>query len=387
MKISFFLFLSLFEPFLQSEYKLSNVDSKNYIEYNETFFSFLKKDNTMTLYHMPWCSHCKKALPLFEEASRYEIAKDFTFISVNCKTNSILCEDIDKYPTIKTVYHKKEILYEPGSDVKNILDFISKIKFNHFTNEEDSNILIEYRRESEIKKCIENDIHLNMFLTYNTKATTSNERIIIKLNESYSKVFEYKDNCRDVKNFIELYQYYPMKQLDTNYMNKIKFHKKENVIFFLTFKQYIANKDYLNELYLNYFNISIVFTYILTDNQNNNDNGVNYLINHFRPVKEKINFLIFKHNANDTFSFVTIENINTVKDYIDNKIKIKFFTGDVVHDFFYRIGISDKITLKNFKQFLLYAIVFLILLLLVLNFTIKDDDNDIVLQTGKVKQA
>ena len=131
----------------------------------------------------------------------------------------------------------------------------------------------------------------------------------------------------------------------------------------------------MNNLYSKYLNNSnIVFSYVLIDNQSGNDDTVTKMINYFKPEPKIFpNFLIFDHK-NEKFSFIS-ENNGNIEKYINNEIKIKYYTGDIIQDFFIRIGITNKITTQVFKKILLFLIIFLLFLLVILHFIFRDTDD------------
>lgn len=394
MKQSIWLlvFVLVFQISKQEEYELSSNPNDNYKEYNSTINNdTVKFDNVIEFYHMPWCKYCKKTLPLFKETSMYAIASDFLFISINCKENRNKCKNIRKYPTLKVIYHNKAIPYEVGGDPKNILNFLQKLKEPPFKTEKEKNenhITIQVNtNENNIKNCFYSNPYLNLFGPYELdEIKNKTGKIFVKFNNESSLEMNIVRNtsCTEIKEFINKIKYYPLKKMDGNYMNIVSYHNKTNILFFITIKQFIQYKTYLNNLYSKYLNNNnIVFSYVLTDNQSGNDDTVTKLIKYFKPDQNIFpNFLIFDHK-NEKFSFISENNCNIEK-YINNEIKIKYYTGDVIQDFFIRVGITNKITTEIFKKMLLFLIIFLLVLLVVLNFIFRDtEDNENPLEKKK----
>ena len=387
------VFILLFQITKQEEYELSSNPIDNYIEYNSTVNNDnIKYGNVVEFYHMPWCKFCKKSLPLFKETSMYEIASDFLFISINCKENRNKCKNIRKYPTLKVIYQNKTIPYEVGGDPKNILNFIQKLKHFPIITQKEKNenyITIQVNANDNIvKNCFNANPYLNLFGPYELhEIINKTGKIFVKLNnESSLEMNLYKNtSCSQIEEFINKIKYYPLKKLDGNYMNIVSYHNKTNILFFITIKQFIQYKTYLNNLYSKYLNNSnIVFSYVLIDNQSGNDDTVTKMINYFKPEPKIFpNFLIFDHK-NEKFSFIS-ENNGNIEKYINNEIKIKYYTGDIIQDFFIRIGITNKITTQVFKKILLFLIIFLLFLLVILHFIFRDtnDTNENPLEKEK----
>ncbi len=103
-------------------------------------------------------SNSKHFLPVFDEASEYELTKNINFFKINCQNKSV-CNyfNINRYPTIK-VYHKgKELEEEPGRDVEGLLQFVHKLS---------SPSMIQINSEEELKKFNENHLEGSYVMIY-----------------------------------------------------------------------------------------------------------------------------------------------------------------------------------------------------------------------------
>ena len=347
-------------------------------------------NNIMYFYYIPSCPHCKTALPLFHQASKYEIASSFMFITINCKHSKHFCKssNITSYPTITVYYNNTYINAEPSTDIRNILTFISKLTSSPFKNITSSSFnkvsypFITTSPLNQIQQCIVNSpsyYELNMFYEYNLIHTNAinNESISIQVNPQTIYIEKYNNNCEQIISFLHKHKYSTIKQIDSNYLNLLRTNHKMVLILFLTLPQ--VNTYYNNITTIALMNNHIVFSYVIM-NDMHNDKGIEYLIKYFNVKEHKVpSFVIYDFNKNE-YAFISgkeMLNINDIhyKINITSINNIKFYTGEPIHDFFYRLGFGKGvITKKVFQGIILSLIIFFVLLLLFLTLCCHDND-------------
>ena len=94
----------------------------NYVKNNEYVIS---------IFHADWCGHCKRFLPVFNEASKYKIiSKNWKLLKIPCTKYPLICNafSIDGYPTIKIYKDSQELKgVSPPRDLEHFFEFLIKI--------------------------------------------------------------------------------------------------------------------------------------------------------------------------------------------------------------------------------------------------------------------
>ena len=70
----------------------------------DTFKDFVSEHNlVLAEFFAPWCGHCKKLAPEYEEAATTLKDKNVPLVKVDCTAEADLCKDygVEGYPTIK----------------------------------------------------------------------------------------------------------------------------------------------------------------------------------------------------------------------------------------------------------------------------------------------
>ena len=358
-------------------FQLSQYDNNNLInDLNTSNIHNISSmyDNIMYFYYIPSCPHCKTALPLFQQASKYQIASSFLFVTINCKHSKHFCKtsNITSFPTITVYYNNTYINAEPSTDIRNILTFISKLTSSPFKNitsfpttfNKAIHPLITTSPLNQIQQCIVNSssyYELNMFYEYALiyTNTINNESISIQVNPQTIYTEKYVNNCEQIISFLHTHKYSTLRQIDSNYLNLIRTNHKMVLILFLTLPQ--VNMYYNNITNIALMNKHIVFSYVIM-NDIYNDKGIEYLIKYFNVKEHEVpSFVIYDFNKNE-YAFISGKDMLSITD-LQYKINItsinhiKFYTGEPIHDFFYKIGFGKGVINKRVFQTVILSLI------------------------------
>ena len=316
----------------------------------------LNNKYVIAIFHADWCGHCKRFLPVFNQASKYPIiANTWKLLKISCSKYEKICDsfNIEGYPTIKVFKNSQEIkgIFVPR-DKENFLEFLIKmsneplIYINNTIQEFYDNYgtfspLIKYNKnKTEFISCIKNLAYNKEFLSeYYFGLIPDKEDKIIFNYDNNNVIFNYKGNCDEIKIFLRNNKYPLISEANFNIMRKMN---RDNIryicIIFYNYNNDIINKFVENE----YKNISkenreIVFTYSLF-------NAKNEVAKYFQVVLNKeTEFQIFiydffkerfyKHQIYD----INIISLDNVKDdiikLIKNMDKISFTSINKINDF------------------------------------------------------
>ncbi|CAK8672303.1 unnamed protein product [Clavelina lepadiformis] len=92
--------------------------------------SIRKKKHALVMFYAPWCGHCKKAKPEYQNAaSQFAEDKKVLFAAVDCTKSSEVCGnyDVKGYPTFYYLsYGKNAMKYQGGREEPNFVDFMTE---------------------------------------------------------------------------------------------------------------------------------------------------------------------------------------------------------------------------------------------------------------------
>jgi len=129
------------QPYLLAQYFLLAVFAKaeeakgNVVSINsKDVFEQLVNSNDLSMikFYAPWCGHCQKLAPVYEEAAGVIKSKleKVTLAEIDCteENNKAVCEEqkIQGYPTLKVFHNGNEIPYEGARQSDAIVKFLTK---------------------------------------------------------------------------------------------------------------------------------------------------------------------------------------------------------------------------------------------------------------------
>jgi len=296
----------------------------------------------IAIFHADWCGHCKRFLPVFDEASKYKIISNtWKLLKIPCSKYNSLCEafHIEGYPTVKVFINSKEMnKVSPPRDREHFLEYLIKVsseplininnKQNFFNNYGTFSPLVEYNKnKDEFITCIKTLANSYEFLSeyyfgINTITNEQDEKIIFDFDNN-NVIFNYKGNCDEVKKFLRNNKYPLISEASFNLMRKINRDRMRQILILF----YNSNNDIINKFIENEYkkisrdNREIVFAYSYINK--NKD-----LADYFKiEINKETEFEIFIYDFSKEKFYrhkildINIINIDQTKDEIINLIK------------------------------------------------------------------
>ena len=107
--------------------EISSIEVGTKAEFDQYVMS---NEYVISIFHADWCGHCKRFLPVFDEASRYKILnKKWVFLKMDCARNSHVCMNngIDQFPNSE-IYRNHEIVdADLPNDLVPLLELLYKL--------------------------------------------------------------------------------------------------------------------------------------------------------------------------------------------------------------------------------------------------------------------
>ena len=395
MRVSFqFIYLCLFFT-IHSFSEFKNIDelikadeaitNRKVTSYEETSIENITakinlKSNIIIVFHTEWCGHCKRFIPIFDEASKYSMLSSYSFIKVQCSDHKEVCEhfEVRKYPTIKVYIRGVEQSTEPNREKYQLIDFLYKISTSSYikieSNEELSNFISNYgslsflffdfeskESKNELNQCIEevtNESSIKPFyyfgyttnkdllVKYIPLSKSTNEGIVLVSEGNISSTnVEYFKSCQSIKSFINKNKFPILKKANISYLRRLTESKVMLVLIS------VKNRDEItfirNELIF-YINrnqhIDLVFSFVEKDDAEDTK-----LFNHFKLNADKAYQILLYNFSNRKYFLDPSENSNSNEllgaliGLMNNDIStLTFITGNPIDDVLNYLGIESS---------------------------------------------
>ena len=345
------------------------VDIKNIDEYNNYIKNF---DNVIVLFHIDWCVHCKKFIPIFYKASSYKIVNSkWKFLKMSCSLNKHICDylKIDKFPTISVYKQHKLLNIEPTHELVPLLEFLLKVSSDSIIeiNSKDEFIknygsfspIIEIPTGENnenfiscIKKYANNEYMNNFYFGLLKNSNTKNAKITFD-NDGFPISFEWDEYCENVGNFLYENKYPLISKIDTVFLKEMK-DDPRIILMLITYPSNEDVKIFLNNVYKN---IALryrryVFGYVDYEEEKDipkyfnvqlfSENELKIVVYDYEKEMHYINSLIFI--LNERSEKLISQNIEWIAASIP---KLELTSGSGMKDFLYKFGLLNMSPTKQ----------------------------------------
>ena len=330
------------EDFERGENKTINVQS------TEEYLNYIKNyNNIIALFHVNWCGHCHKFLPILDIASSYKIVnKNWIFLKIDCSKYSNICTflGIQRYPKIK-IYKNKQLLFiETPRELGPLLEFLRKLSSNpiievkskkeFFSKYGEFSPLIEilpkYKGKEEdsefltcIKKLANNEFIQNFYFGI-TESKDNIERVVFDYNFNNLNIsYIWDGKCQKVSKFLYDNKYPLLSKINTNILKEIAEDLK-TIVFVITFKQNqkITNFIFNSFKKLSYENRQYIFGYAYCDEDKDINRYFNIELNNTNEIK----LVIYDFNERMYYIHDKTFNIKT------NELELFFEMKDIINN-------------------------------------------------------
>jgi len=97
-------------------------------EYDDRIVEFSKQGKWLIMAYAPWCGHCKKLEPVYDEVGRHFINTDVTIAKIDATrfTKAASHFEIKGYPTIKFISNNEVFSFNGDRKLNAIVEFVDK---------------------------------------------------------------------------------------------------------------------------------------------------------------------------------------------------------------------------------------------------------------------
>ena len=377
-----------------------NIEKKS--EYDKTI---LENDYVISIFHMDWCIHCRRFLPIFDEVSSYTKVKHWKFLKIACSKNKQLCKSfyISGYPTIKVYRYSEELKLSPPRELEALLEFLLKIsnnpliniktdKFDFYKDYGTFSPIVEYNPKNyDFIGCINSLANKKYLNTYYfgiiKKENLSKEKIFFDF-DGFNVEYIWDNNCENVNNFLNENTYPILSEVDVKLIRKF-LNDKRTV--FILFGDLHNNKidNFIHKYYKNiaYKNRKYVFGFI---DYYHNQQIANYFKVNITNSSEIVIYIkdfdneIYHIHKPISINQNTEEEIsNKINKIINNISKLKFTSGYKIKDFFIKLGLAKMSLTKKIIIFIVFFFVVLAGCIYLFGLDEEEDDTDNKKSYGK----
>merc|ERR1712083_1021330 len=107
------------------------IESGLYILGSASFAGAVGKGDTFIKFYAPWCGHCQKLAPTWDElAKKFESEEKVKIAKLDCTQAQSVCQEneVRGYPTLQYIRNGKLVeAYKGGRDLASLKEFISEM--------------------------------------------------------------------------------------------------------------------------------------------------------------------------------------------------------------------------------------------------------------------
>ena len=112
------------KPTLKSQDEPEQEDGKPYVLVGKTFSEVIKDKDVLVKFYAPWCGHCKKLAPIWDELASTMKDDDVVIAKYDATENEHEKVSIKGYPTIKFYKNGNPIDYSGSRDLDSLVSFV-----------------------------------------------------------------------------------------------------------------------------------------------------------------------------------------------------------------------------------------------------------------------
>ena len=365
--------------------------------------TYLKNyDHIIAVFHMDWCGHCRHFLPIFDDASSYQMVKKWKFLKINCNQKEICNKfGVDRFPTIK-VYDKGNLLpSEPQRELAPLLEFLEKVSSEPMIKIKDVNTYlseygtfspyVEYSEDHpEFISCVsmlaKTDFKTTYYFGIKEIKDEKQQKLVFDF-DNMNMTYIWDGNCDNVRIFLEQNVYPLVSQINIGYIRKLQKNAKKVFMLFYNESNDKQKEFALTELkQISYNNRQMVFGYM--------DPSKDSMISSYFKIKSKPSMQIVVYDFSDDTYYTYPKEIDVtnsssekakkeIEEMISSLNTVTFTTGNFFNDFMIKIGMKKVIP---YTKYIILFVVIIGVLAMMTAIILCDKDEDLEKEAKENKE-
>ena len=393
------------------------IEINNIDEYNNYIKNF---DYIIALFHIDWCGHCKRFLPIFYKASSYKIVNSkWKFLSISCSLNRYICDNlkINRFPTIYVFQKHKLLNFEPTRELVPLLQFLLKLSTDPIIeiNSKDEffkdygyfSPIIDIPKDGNnenfitcVKNYANNEFILDFFFGFLNNSTLKKPTITFD-NDGLPVSLEWDGYCENVGSFLYENKYPLISKIDSMFIKEMG-DDPRIIVMLITYPNNENINKFINNAYkkISFNYRKYVFGYVnYTEDQEIskyfniklfNENEIKVLVYDYAQEFYYINPLTLVLNEGNE-KLIT-ENIESI---VSNMDRLDFTSGSTAKDFLNKLGLLNMSPTKQIIVVgsILFGVLGILVLLVYcssnknIDIDLDDEDNkNLILNKNGVRQ-
>ena len=99
---------------------------KPYVLVGTTFSETVKRKDAFVKFYAPWCGHCKKLAPVWDELAASMVDKDVLIAKYDATANENAEVKVQGFPTLRYYKNGEAIDYQGGRDLESLSKFVEQ---------------------------------------------------------------------------------------------------------------------------------------------------------------------------------------------------------------------------------------------------------------------